>query len=68
MSCSAAPVFEGDRTQWAGEQRLFMLLIEQAFDLQFGFWLLIFLLQQAFARRLHTFGDDLIIAARLVTA
>ncbi len=31
--------FRGDHpTQWAGEwQRLFMLLIEQAFGLQFGF-------------------------------
>ena len=43
-----------------------MLLIEQAFRRQRGLELLILLLKQTFARRLHAFHDDLIIAARLV--
>lgn len=35
---AAPPVFEVIApTQWAGRQRLFMLLIEQAFGLRFGF-------------------------------
>lgn len=43
-----------------------MLLIEQAFRGQRCLELFILLLQQTFARRLHAFDDNLIIAARLV--
>ena len=53
-------------TVGGGRKRLLELRVEQTFSLQFGFQLLIFLLQEPFARRLHAFDNNLIVAARFI--